>query len=461
MSGRSPADVVQRFQSLRGYGLLPKSRGKNAQHLSVTEIVAGVLSLATPQPGFAGLVSKVLMNLRPVGGIEASFAQCDTFGKAVEAILNNSETLNSLIEVRVSDSEHGVNSNGLAAIDYIANNTQKTAYYIGSTATSVLQSGAERTFDSRQFSPIVTQTVYYPLFFKRLDLELQREMQEPAVPSDVYPEEEDEEREDEERARRLGLTPGSRFLNVGVDNQVDWPNTETVVDFEGYKLILMPKTRDNMTSVHIDLPGQRIGAEEALTRINHFLSMLAWCNDQFAMLQDWWSGNPVPVAVPKRNLAFTTTQHWIFNRRSPTSSAARKAISIYREGRNAEQNHLISYAVLAYYKIIEINYSRAVKVKLWLRENYKILKQDRLLAERIKAFETARGNKTAEEYLYSACRTAIAHANTPYSADPDDFREIRRLHIAADILRPLARLFIRNELGVSDSITIVTAAADP
>ncbi len=36
-----------------------------------------------------------------------------------------------------------------------------------------------------------------------------------------------EEDRKEERAQRLGIQPGSRFLNIGIDNQVDWPNTET------------------------------------------------------------------------------------------------------------------------------------------------------------------------------------------------------------------------------------------
>jgi hypothetical protein len=68
LSQRSPADMVQRFQSLRGHGLLPKGRGKHAQHLSLAEIVNAILSIATEKPEFAGLASKVLNDLRPVGG---------------------------------------------------------------------------------------------------------------------------------------------------------------------------------------------------------------------------------------------------------------------------------------------------------------------------------------------------------------------------------------------------------
>ena len=66
------------------------------------------------------------------------------------------------------------------------------------------------------------------------------------------------------------------------------------------------------------------------------------------------SGNRVPVPVQKRNLAFTTAYNWIFDRKPPTSNEAKRALALYREGRNAEQNYLISYAVLSYYKILEL-----------------------------------------------------------------------------------------------------------
>jgi hypothetical protein len=88
LSQRSPADMEQRFESLRGYGLLPRGRGKNAQHLSLAEIVNGILSIATVKPGFAGLASKVLNDLRPVGGIDASFERCLTLGKVVATVLD-------------------------------------------------------------------------------------------------------------------------------------------------------------------------------------------------------------------------------------------------------------------------------------------------------------------------------------------------------------------------------------
>jgi hypothetical protein len=454
ISQRSPADMVQRFQALRGYGLLPKGRGKNAQHLSPTQIVAGILSIIPVKPGFAGLVSKVLMNLRPVGGVNASFKQCPTFGKALEAILEAPDALDSIIAIRASDSEVGINSNGFAIIEYTAGEARMTAYYIGSTARSVLQPGAEKTFDlTKSGILMLNELVFHAQFIKKLRRELQRNTPELTVLSAADLEEDDEEIRQEERAKRLGLRAGSHFLNVGVDNQVTWPRTETVVEFEGYKLILLPKTREHTTSVHIDLHSQKLSSEDARTLINRFLSLMTWCDDQYAVMQEGWSGNPVPVAVPKRDLAFTTAYHWAFNRKIPQSPIARKALAIYRQGRIAEQNFLESYAVLSYYKIIELKHKGKEGTKKWLRDNFAAMKQANTDSETVAAFEKDCGTEKPHEYLHTACRVAVAHASekTPPS-DPDDLHEIRRLHIAASILQSLARRFIQDELQVSDCL---------
>lgn len=449
ISGRNTIEMPKRFESLRGYGLLPRGEDQNRRHLTGLEAAAGILSITTVQPGYSGLASKVLLGLCPVGGTGASFHQATNFGNALEILLTEPDALASILEVRVTSSEVGTNNNGLATVVYMADGHQKTAYYIGSTAVSVLQPGAEVIFDPRAFSSIVAETIFYRSFFKRVSSELKNKTPLLVTTFADDADEAERERQREERIRNLGIKPGARYLNVGVDNHVDWPKLETKVDFEGHTLVLMPKTREHTTSVHIDLHHERLNEEEASTLINRFLSMMAWCDDHYAIMQEGWSGNPIPVAVPRRNLAFTTTTHWIFNRSSPTSKEAKRAVSIYREGLNAEYNFMVGYAVLAYYKIIELKYGNDSAQKEWLKENYKALKEQGFNPDVVASFEAKCGNKP-EDYLYRACRTAVAHANTPFSYDPDDVGEIRRLHIAADILRPLARKFIRDELGVSD-----------
>ena len=451
MSQRMPDDMPLRFESLRGYRLLPSGRTKNATHLSLAQIAAAILATTTVKPGFAGLAGKILSSLRSVGGVEASFQGCETLGRAIQCLLESSTARNTLLEVRVSDSEIYTNAHGRAAITYTDSDEIKTAHYVGQNAVSLLQPGADKDFNYRELiSSVITEMVFYPRLFRDVADELERERRAPPTPVAVDPRDEDEETRREARAKRLGLLPNSRFLNLAVDNQVIWPREETAFLFEGYRLITMPKTAENTTSIHIDLVGQKIDQEDAIALINRFLSLMTWCDDQFAVLQEGWSGNPVPVPARRCNLAFTTASAWVFDRKIPVSLEARKALTIYREGRNAEQNYLVSYAVLSYYKILELKHRGSADARTWFAKNYEALKSDPTLADEIKRFEGARGTERSGDYLYRACRVAVAHANKPYSSDPDDPRELRRLHVAAEILRALARRFIRDELGVSD-----------
>lgn len=450
---RRPDDFPQRFESLRGYRLIPAGRTKNATPLTHSQMAAAILSTATPKPGFAGLAGKLLMSLCPVGGAAASFQGCETLGSAVESLLQAPATLDSFLELRVSDSEIYTNAHGRGAIIYRNGDTIQTAYYVHQNAASLFHEGAEADFDHRALiSSAVTETVFYAPFFKRIVRELDREAAAPPMPVAIPPEDEDQEARREQRAKYLGVLPNSRFLHLGVDTQVSWPPEEMVVNFEGYRLILMPKTRDHTTSISIDLAGQRITDERAVSLINRFLSLLAWCDDHYAILQEGWSGNPIPRPVPRQNLGFVTSYGWWFDRKSPTVSEARKALALYREGRNAEQNYFISYAILSYYKIIELKFGdfEGERVRQWIASNYAALKTDTLLAREIREFEKARANEQPETYLDGACRVAVAHSSIRRPSDPDELPELRRLHVAADILRELARRFIRDEFHISE-----------
>ena len=251
----------------------------------------------------------------------------------------------------------------------------------------------------------------------------------------------------------LGYGPSSRFMNLGVDTQVTWPKTETVVEFGGKKLVLMPMTKDSTMSIHIDLKRNRLSNEDAMTLANRFLSVMVWCHDQFAINQGGWSGNPIPVAVPKQIATFSTATYWAFNCKIPDSEEVKRALALYREARTAEQTHMVGYAVLGYYKIIELKHRGRSDARTWFRNQYDKLRQSPGHdADVIEQFETARGSDLPHDYLYSACRVAVAHANRARSSDPDFFHETRRLHVAADVLRLLARRFISDELSVSDSM---------
>lgn len=457
----TPLDMAHRFESLRGYGRLPRGRENRGRALTNEHIVAAVLGLVAVLPGWAGHVATIIAKLKPVGGKTDAFGGAATLTDALSNVLTDKATRDSIVAVRLSVAEAGTNSHGLAAITYEHGDTQRQLFFVRDEAMSLLQPGAEASFDAeRRNAPVSRELVFNRRFFERLAQEINAARAHPLPPIDDGSEYDKEDAE-RERHLRLGATPSSHFLNIGVDNQVTWPREEMLIEFDHYKFALMPKTNEHVQSIHVDLHANRLSMEEAMTVINRFLSLLTWCDDQYAIAQGGWSGNPIPVAVPKRNLAFTTTRHWVFNRDIPASHEVQRALALYREARNAEQNFMISYAVLNYYKIIEIHHQGWPASTKWVADNLPAILDDPHNQEGISAFLAACGEEKAEMYIYAACRVAVAHASPNRPSDPDDFTELRRLHNAADVMRRLARRFISHALGVSESPFGSTVLTEP
>lgn len=390
---RTPSDVAQRFERLRGFRLMPTGPDRNVSHLSDREVAAGVLSLASATPGFAAVTSNGLLRLLPVGGVKASFRGHASFGDAVEELLSDQSVAATILEIRVSPSEIYTNSYFRASIEYQAEGSTRVSYYVGSTAISLHSAGAEKTFNPRNLiSLMIVETVFYRYFFERLADHLEQDriwrkrMPKPAAAPPI--EDEDEDAQQEARARYLGLTSSSSFLNLGIEGQIDWPRRETVVEFEGRKIILLPATADNSASVHVDLHGSKLGIENARTLLDRFLSLLTWCDDRAAILKDGWAGNPIPVAVSRDGPRIPSTEWWIFNRKLPQDPRALKALALYRQGRTAEYGFLVSYAVLSYYKVFELNEPTGrAGAKRWLLENYPAIRSDKYHEREVTEFE--------------------------------------------------------------------------
>ena len=441
-------EMEERFESLRGYGRLPSGRENRGLALTDRQIIAAVLGLVASRPSWAGHVCAVIERLKPVGGKTDAFGGSPTLTDALAYILTKEDARAGIVAVRLSVAEIGPNSNGLATITFEENGARRVLSFVRDEAVSLLQSGMDLQFDAEmRNAEISRELVFNRRFFDKLARAVADSRAHPVPPIGDGSE---YDKEDAENAR-LGATASSSYLNIGVDNQVTWPREEMLIEFDRYKLVLMPKTKENVQSIHVDLHENRLTMEEAMTVVNRFLSLLTWCDDQFAIAQDGWAGNPVPVAVPIRNLAFTTAYHWIFNRKISVSDEVRRALALYREARNAEQNFMISYAVLNYYKIIEIHHKGYPASSKWVADNLPPILNDPHDQHGIAEFLAACGNETPETYIYAACRVAVAHVSPNRPSDPDDTMEQRRLHNAADVMRRLARRFIMVELGVSDS----------
>lgn len=171
---RSTTEMVQRFQKLRDSGLLPTSRGKNADNLTMKQIAAGILSIVPTKPGFT-IYAESLLDLRPVGGIDASFFGAKNLSDAINIILERKDALDSFQELRASVCEIDVKgTGGCAEIIYKTNgNLINTAYFVQKTALSVLGKGAEETYNPRTSNLQVRQdTVFYSRLFENVSKEL-------------------------------------------------------------------------------------------------------------------------------------------------------------------------------------------------------------------------------------------------------------------------------------------------
>lgn len=444
------ADIAVRFHSLRGYRKLPLGRQNRTRRLSTAEIAAATLGLVPGNPSWAGHAAAILGDLRPVGGAAASFHGAASLTAAVEHLLTDRAAREGFLILTVSAAERFTNSSGSATLTYQEGEIRRRVAFVSKMAVSLLQPGAEHSFEPDGLhAPVSKGVMFSRAFFDRVDTAVAQSVafpQPPAGDGSEY----DQEETLKARHQALEVRNYSRFLNVGVDTQVTWPKDEMLVRFDRYPLVLMPKTKEFTQSMHVDLKANRLTDREALTVVNRFLSVLVWCDDQFAVAQGGWSGSPVPAAVPRRNLAFATAQDWVFARRIPPSDEARRALALYREGRNAEQTALVSYAVLSYFKIIEIRHPDGPKARKWIAANFAAVSAPAQDDLEMKQFLAMCGSEHPADYIYNACRLAVAHSSIKRPSDPDDVDELNRLHSASYVLRLLARLMISRELGVSD-----------
>ncbi len=243
------------------------------------------------------------------------------------------------------------------------------------------------------------------------------------------------------------------WLHVGVKGSAIWPTEETTVEFGGHKLVLKPATRETEQSIHINLQG--ISNVDALTLINRFLSVLSWCDDQPMENRYGWSGNPVPVAVPRESRVVGSSIVFPFYRRLEPDAKARLALALFREARMVNST---PFGFLSYFKILNIfwkdgwatiNGQRQNPMIEGIRATLPKLK-DALAVSRLHTLDTTEPD--VPKYLYESGRCAIAHAYADPIVDPDDVSDLRRLSEDLYIVKEIAEHLMEAELKLSRSI---------
>lgn len=124
-------------------------------------------------------------------------------------------------------------------------------------------------------------------------------------------------------------------------------------------------------------------------------------------------------------------------------------LSYYREGLNAAEAGIASQAVLSFFKVFEMKREGA-EVRIWVA---KVLGAacTEVPEWAMEQFHLDKQDSPVEKYIYQNCRVAAAHASKNYPSDADMSSERRRLFVAAEIIRALARYYIRTTFQFSDS----------
>jgi hypothetical protein len=126
------SEMVQRFQKLRDHGLLPVSRGRNAERISRDHVVSGLLSVVSHRPGNAGVTARTLRGLVPVGGPNAGFAGASTLAQALRLALGDTAALESIVGLRLKDGDAQGSAGARAAIFFLRRETPAVTYYVHS-----------------------------------------------------------------------------------------------------------------------------------------------------------------------------------------------------------------------------------------------------------------------------------------------------------------------------------------
>lgn len=285
MSPQTFAEFTQRFNTLRSYGHLPKGRDQRKQLLTPMQIASAILGLIPTQPAWAGHGATVLKSLSPVGGPKGGFYNTASLIEALALVLTDVHARKCLIVARIALGQTGMNSHGGAVFTYEHQGVRRQAFFMPRMAVSLTREGAESSFDFEKhlFSAASREMSFGQSFFQRIAQAMEtagRFPGEPVGDGSEY----DEEEAKQALWKKLGVTPRSRFLNMAADNHVTWPHEPTLVRFDGHHFVLMPRSKDHVQSLHMDLIGNRLGDSGATTVMRRFLSLMAWCDDNFATL---------------------------------------------------------------------------------------------------------------------------------------------------------------------------------
>lgn len=225
----------------------------------------------------------------------------------------------------------------------------------------------------------------------------------------------------------------------GIEPRFAWPKSEQAIDYDGNKFTLVPPTEGVSPLITTKL-SENLPLTKSDRQVSELLSHLAW-HEQAGVtirLAAWSSCSTLAIARGAVAYVVGGPLHL------PTiaqSATRRLALALYREGLSV---NLPAYALLSYFKIINIIRDKGREQKAWIHDNVIHIREKSALA-RVEVIRHEHADIAG--YLYDSCRCAVAHAYDQASiVNPDDPSHLQRLHHDLPVIRDLARCVIEKNL---------------
>lgn len=244
------------------------------------------------------------------------------------------------------------------------------------------------------------------------------------------------------------------WLTAGVASSISWPSFDVCVKYAGDEYFLRGTERDGKPSppgITIACDGSTDGADAAIAKIYRFTSILSWFEGGYVEVSGYIYGSH-PALYGARtvysSMGIAGAKSFNCNHMPIIEDDnVRKALAFWREGKRLEGVH-DSYAFLSYYKVIESQFRDGKNRGRWIAAN--IDKLTNRAANRVAELRAV--DIDVASHLYESGRCAVAHASLEGDIiDPDIPADRRRLSADLVIIEELARIYIRDELGVPDS----------
>ncbi|UDN22254.1 methylamine utilization protein MauJ [Aeromonas veronii] len=243
------------------------------------------------------------------------------------------------------------------------------------------------------------------------------------------------------------------WLTAGVASSITWPSHDVCIEYAGDEYFLRGSERDGKPSPPgITIACARSGADESISKVYRFTSILSWFLGGYVDVSGYiWGTHPCLYGDPRTvysSLGILGKKSFSCNHMPVIESdSARKALAFWREGQRLRGVHA-SYAFLSFYKVVESQFSDSKKKVAWINAAI-----DRLSGDSTKRVAELRAlGKDVGAHLFHSGRCAVAHASLEGEiVDPDIPGDRKRLQDDLVIVEELARMFIRDELGIPDS----------